>query len=365
MNLDDLNLDDEVLEFLKSQEDFSIDRVSQEGGNCDIFFGHHNIFGHRIALKIYYGNANSGGHNEPKILSRIDHPNVLRVRDARRIGKNYSYFMTDEIDGGDLEKCHQSGQLDLRDKLNIIHGVLNGISELHKDANSIVHRDIKPKNILIHNSSKIPLISDFGSVKHFDKSLGSVTGSSTTLVYKPAEVFISNKYTRQSDVYQIGVTLYQLLDGHFPGAYFDWLNDAQKKKFDQIGNFFEKDIFINKAIERLVVRNELIRTQTLPDYIDSDLIKIIRKATNLSLTTRYHTTAAFMRELYAVQKSLINWKDNSEFLYGTTPKNEQFRISQSKKGYLSEKLGAGNKWRKTGSHSSVRQNQIDLVRGSS
>jgi serine/threonine protein kinase len=364
MNLDDLNLDDEVLEFLKSQKDFSIDRVSQEGGNCDIFFGHHNIFGLRIALKIYYGNSNSGGHNEPKILSRIDHPNVLRVRDARRIGKNYSYFMTDEIDGGDLEKCHRSGQLDLRDKLNIVHGVLNGISELHKDAISIVHRDIKPKNILIHNSSKVPLISDFGSVKHFDKSLGSVTGSNTTLVYKPAEVFTANKYTRQSDVYQIGVTLFQILDGFFPGAYFDWLNDAQKKKFGQIDNFFEQDIFINKAIERLVVKNDLIRTLTLPDYIDPDIIKIVKKATNPSLTTRYHTTAAFMRDLYSVQKSLTNWKVDSEFLYGTTSKNEQFRISQSSKGFLTERLGAASKWRKTGSVSSVRKNQIEFIRRS-
>ncbi len=352
------------LNLLRTKKIFSIDRVSQEGGNCDIFFGYHKIFGLRIALKIYYGNANSGGHNEPKILSKIDHPNVLRVRDARRIGKNYSYFMTDEIDGGDLEKCHRSGQLDLRDKLNIIHGVLNGISELHKDANSIVHRDIKPKNVLIHNSTKVPLISDFGSVKHFDKLLGSVTGSNTTMVYKPAEVFTSNKYTRQSDVYQIGVTLFQILDGFFPGAYFDWLNDAQKKKFAQIENFFEQDIFINKAIERLVVRNDLIRTQTLPDYIDTDIIKIIKKSTNPSLATRYRTSCRFHEGLILGSEDLINWKVGSEYLYGETHKNEQFRISLSRKGFLTEKLGAVSKWRKTGNVSSVRKNQIDFVRRS-
>jgi serine/threonine protein kinase len=361
MNLQELSLDDEVLHFLENQKDFLIDRVSQEGGNCDIFFGHHHVLDRRIALKIYYGNANSGGHAEPRILSKIDHPNVLRIWDAKRIGKNYSYFMTDEIDGGDLEKCYQSKQLDLRDKLNIIHGVLKGLSELHKDSVSIVHRDIKPKNILVRAANKTPLISDFGSVKQLGKVTGSVTGSNTTLVYKPAEVFGSNKYTRQSDVYQVGVTLFQILDGFFPGAYFDWLNDAQKKKFKEINNFFEQDIFINKAIERLVVKNDLLQIHTLPDYIDQPIRKIIKKATNPSLGTRFHTAAAFMGDLYKIQKNLINWKEESDVLYAETPRNVRFRISHSRKGFYTEKQGVSGKWRKTGDFSAGRKPQIDEI----
>lgn len=361
MNLDDLNLDDEVTRFLENQKDFSIDRVSQEGGNGDIFFGFHNIFGMRIALKIYYGNETTGSHYEPRTLSKIDHPNILRVRDAKRIGRNHSYFMTDEIDGGDLGNFHESGVLDLRDSLNIIHGVLNGLSELHKDSISIVHRDIKPKNILIYNSTKLSLISDFGSVKHLDRNLGSVTGSNTTMIYKPKEVFLNNSYTKQSDIYQVGVTMFQLLGGRFPGAYFDWLNDGEQKKFTAIRNCFEQDTFINKVIEKRVTKNELLNFSSLPDYINSSLLKIAKKATHPSLAVRYENSAAFMGDLYRVQKRLINWKEETDFLYAENHKGSKYRVSLSNKGYITEKLGSGNRWRKTGESSPTRRTQIDSI----
>ncbi|MCD8529313.1 MAG: hypothetical protein LRY25_00260 [Flavobacterium sp.] len=84
MNISDLGLDPEVEKFLNEQSDFVIDRVSQEGGNCDIFFGEHKIFCKRIALKVYYGNPKDTSHNEPKILSKLDHPNILKVMDDKK-----------------------------------------------------------------------------------------------------------------------------------------------------------------------------------------------------------------------------------------------------------------------------------------
>jgi serine/threonine protein kinase len=345
MDLSELGLDEEVKIFLKSQTDFTIDRVSQEGGNCDIFFGYHKIFDRRIALKIYYGNDKSKSHYEPRILSKINHDNILKVRDAKRIGDYYSYFMTDEIDGGDLEKCFLKGELNLKDKLNIIHGVLNGLTELHKDSVSIVHRDLKPKNILVYNDTKQPLISDFGSVKQFDVNIGSVSGSKTTLVYTPKEVFFENRYTKQSDIYQVGVTMFQILGGYFPRSYYDWLNEKEKGKFNAVIGGYEQSVFIDKVIQKLVTKNNLLKLDSLPKYIDKRIIKIIQKATNPKLQVRYSNTGEFMNGLFKVQKRLINWYESDDVFFATKHSGDELRIVKRNKGYSIEKKGSGG-WRR-------------------
>jgi serine/threonine protein kinase len=352
MILSELGLDNEVKDFLTSQTDFIIDKVSQEGGNCDIFFGYHKIFDRRIALKIYYGN-DKNSHNEPRILSKIEHANILKVRDAKRIGDYYSYFMTDEISGGDLEKFFQNGKLNLAEKLNVIHGILHGLTELHKPDVSIVHRDLKPKNILIYEDTKQPLISDFGSIKQFGNNLGAVSGSKTTLVYTPKEVFENNWYTTQSDIYQVGVTMFQILGGFFPGAYYDWLNEKEQHKFLVIQGDYEQSVYIEKVIHKLVTKNNLLQLQTLPQFIHPKIIKIIQKATHPNLKIRYQNTGAFMSDLYSVQRKLTNWEEIDTVLVATKPKGIKYRIISSTKGHCIEKLGSS--WRRQGDFNENKQ----------
>jgi serine/threonine protein kinase len=359
MDLSELGLDDEVKDFLNTQKDFTIDRVSQEGGNCDIFFGYHKIFDTRIALKVYYGNDKSKSHYEPRILSKIDHDNILRVRDAKRIGDYYSYFMTDEIDGGDLEKCFLQGNLDLKDKLNIVHGVLNGLTELHTVKVSIVHRDLKPKNILVYEDSKQPLISDFGSIKQFDSELGYVAGSKTTLVYTPKEVFEENRYTKQSDIYQVGVSMFQILGGYFPGAYFDWLNEKEKNKYKAIIGGYEQSVFLEKVIHKLVTKNRLLNFDSLPKYVDKRIIKVIQRATNPKLHVRYSNTGEFMNDLFKVQKRLTNWVESDNVFYATKFNGNELRVVEGKKGFSIEKKGSG--WRRSGGFSDNIEELFALI----
>lgn len=362
MDLSALELDEEVKAFLRAQTDFTIDRVSQEGGNCDIFFGDHKIFGRRIALKVYYGTDESASHYEAQTLASLDHPNILRVRDAKRIGTFYSYFMTDEIDGGDLEKCFKAGELDLKQKLNIIHGTLNGLTELHKDSVSIVHRDLKPKNILVYRESKQPLIADFGSVRHFEVDLGYVIGSKTTLIYTPLEVFDGHKHSRQSDLYQVGVTLFQVLGGDFPDSYDEWLSEKEKSRRDAITDGFDRSVFIEKVIQRLVTQNKLLRIDSLPDYLDSGILKTVSRATHSSLQTRYQNTAAFMADLMKVQVQLTNWNESDDELYAVKPNGDNYRIVNASKGHCIEKKGMLG-WRRKGDFSHSRRELCQLVNG--
>jgi serine/threonine protein kinase len=359
MNFEDLSLDEEVIDFLDSQTDFDIDRISQEGGNCDIFFGHHKIFDRRIALKIYYGSTTDNTHYEPKILSKLDHPNILKVRDAKKISKLHNYFMTDEIDGGDLEKYYRAGKLDLKKTLNIIHGILLGLNELHKDEIQIVHRDLKPKNILIKEDTCEPLIADFGSVKHFNNT-GKIAGSRTTTLYMPPEVIRNEAYTTQSDIYQIGVSMYQILGGFFPDTYAEWLTEKEQKKLRAISGSYEQSVFVDKAIFSQILKNKLLRYDSLPPFINKGIINIIKKATHPNLKTRYSNVGAFMNDLYKIQKSLTNWFVLDGMYYAIKIKGVEFRITSNKDVFYIEKKG-GSGWRKTGKSSNEIQSLINEI----
>jgi len=356
MDISTLNLAPEVEAFINTQKDFIIDRISREGGNCDIFFGNHKILKRRIALKIYDAQEKSSSHNEPHILSTLDHTNILKVRDAKQISPYHSYFMTDEIDGGDLEKYFKAGKLDLKKALNIIHGILCGLNELHKEGIQIVHRDIKPKNILIRESDSHPLIADFGSIKQFD-STSTIGGSRTTTLYKPNEVIEGGNYTIQSDIYQVGVTMFQILGGDFPDRYIDWLSTSEKKKLAQITGSYDQSIFIDQAIYKKISKGELLNIDSLPPYIKKDIKKIIQKATHLNLKIRYSTASEFMSDLLKVQRTLTNWSYDGTSYYATTSKGEEFRINSSNKGFYTEKNGKSG-WRKTGDWSKEIQTQI-------
>ena len=349
MSFEDLDLDQEVIDFLESQTDFKIDRISQEGGNCDIFFGHHKIFDRRIALKIYYGSAKDSSHYEPRILSKLDHPNILKVRDAKKIANFHNYFMTDEIDGGDLEKYYKAGKLDLKKSLNIIHGILLGLNELHNDKIQIVHRDLKPKNILIKEDTCEPLIADFGSIKHFNNS-GKILGSRTTTLYMPPEVIKGDNYTIQSDIYQIGVSMYQILGGYFPDTYAEWLTEKEQKKLKAISGSYEQSVFIDKSIFLQILKNKLLRYESLPIYINKPIRDIIKKAVQPNLKNRYQNVGAFMNDLYKVQKSLTNWFEIDKILYAIKNNGTEFRIINLKEVFYIEKKGNSG-WRKTGKSS--------------
>lgn len=351
MSFEDLNLDQEVIDFLKSQTDFDIDRVSQEGGNCDIFFGHHRIFDRRIALKIYYGSATDSSHYEPKMLSKLDHPNILKVRDAKKIANFHNYFMTDEIDGGDLEKYYKAGKLDLKKSLNIIHGILLGLNELHSDKIQIVHRDLKPKNILIKEETFEPLIADFGSIKHFSGS-GKIRGSRTTNLYMPPEIIKGDSYTIQSDIYQVGVSMYQILGGFFPETYAEWLNEKELKKLHAVSGSYEQSNFIENSIFSQVLKNKLLRYDSLPIYINKAIINIIKKSTHPNLKIRYTNVSAFMNDLYKVQKSFTNWFLIDGELNAISSKGYEFRIIEIKGIFYTEKKGNSG-WRKTGKSANV------------
>lgn len=358
--LKDDNVDQIIRDFIRNQQDIIIDRYSDEGGNCEMYFGTRKIFNDRVALKFYYSSIKVESHDEPRILKSIEHPNVLRVWDAKVISSTYSYFLTPEISGGDLKKHIDTNIIDTSTALDIIVGILDGLTVLHNKPNYIVHRDLKPKNILLDSATKTPIISDFGSIKAFDKTIGSVKASKCTHIYRPKEAILEEKYTTQSDLYQVGLILFQLLGGRFPDIPIDWLNDKQKQKFNSILGNFEQWQFIEGVLDKLIISNRLIDLDSLPIFTNDMIKKVIKTAIHPNLSKRYKTTSEFINDIYKIQKKLINYWIENETIYAKTKKHI-YKCYQEKKSYTLESSKDGNIWRKDNSHAGTLESIIKKI----
>ena len=349
--INDSQVDEPIRKFVREQTDIEIDRYSNTGANADLYFGKRKVLGDRVALKFYYYNSSASSHQEPLLLKEVKHENILEIFDAKIIDNQYAYFLTPEISGGDLHKFIERNIISSKIAISITQGILKGLSELHNEPNNFVHRDLKPNNILIDKVNLKPCIADFGSIKKIPDSKSHVVASKNTLIYKPFEAIIDNIYTKQSDIYQIGIILFQLLNGHFPNAPADWLNEKQRKKLNNISGYFEQCEYIEECINRKIIGTTLLDNNSLPIYIDNSLKRIINIATNIDLSKRYRSCAEFLKALFDYSKNAKDWKIEDEIIFASDKAHNEFKIYKGKKEFVLEIKKKNGNWRKDNSHS--------------
>ncbi len=358
----DENVDQIIKDFIADQNDIVIDRYSDGGANGELYFGSRKLLEDRVALKFYYYNKSLSTHNEPLLLKSIEHQNILKIYDAKIIHDQYAYFLTPEISGGDLKNYMNNNIVSLHDTINITQGILNGLNELHKSPNNLLHRDLKPRNILIDKDTKIPFIADFGSVKYIADEDYSVVASKSTHIYRPYESVVSNIYNRQSDIYQVGLIFYQLLGGKFPEAPFDWLDTKQKAKFLKIdGGEFEKWKFIDNAIDQLIIKNKLLDYDSLPPYINKKIKTVIKTATNKDLSKRYSTVSEFIKDLYDIKKQNKNWWKVDSEINASKENKKYYRIGKDKNGKTLQVSSDQTKWTNRFQHDGTLKSIISII----
>ncbi|WP_372370482.1 protein kinase [Candidatus Uabimicrobium sp. HlEnr_7] len=153
---------------------------------------------------------------EIKIMQKLDHSNIIKIFDY---GKHKNpYFTMDLIEGKTLEAWLKSGDISLKDSVNILINVANGISYAH--SKDVIHRDLKPENIML-KSDKTPIVMDFGAA--FTEELdgtrltqpGMFLGTPAYMSPEQATGDI-NGVTTLSDIYSLGVILYEATTGQLP-----------------------------------------------------------------------------------------------------------------------------------------------------
>lgn len=345
VSIDSLSVDKSIIDFIKNEKDINIDKYSGKGSNGELFFGTHRILEKRVALKFYYIDSEGFAHREAQILANIRNPNILNVDDAKEVSKEYAYFLTPEIEGGDLDKYIKNREINIFQSIHIIKGVLNGLTALHAKPNLLVHRDLKPANILITRNGT-PIIADFGSIQVVPKNKTYVKASRHSFIYSPPEAIKSDKYYFQSDIYQVGILLYQLLGGYFPYLDIAWLSERNRKQYLRIKDDYLRTKYFNKIVGDKICNGTLLRLNTLPKYITRKLRSIIKKATNVDIRIRYKTTSAVMKDIHDYFATAVNWCSNKEDYIAIKQDHFKLRIvKKDKNNYMVRRKCKDNKWR--------------------
>jgi serine/threonine-protein kinase len=188
-----------------------------------VFLGRDEVLDRPVAIKVL--NPVHGGTNiadrferEGRTAARLSHPNIVPVYDAGEgefEGREVSYIVMEYVPGGDLKTLlDEKGPLPNTKLAQLGAEVSSGLAHAHD--RGVIHRDIKPHNILIDDYGRSKL-TDFGIARALDATQATQTGSYLgTALYSSPEQLRGEKVTPKSDVYSLGVTLYQAAIGEVP-----------------------------------------------------------------------------------------------------------------------------------------------------
>lgn len=226
------------------RDTYTVERYLGEGAFAEVYRVQHRFLG-RQAIKVFKTKGVSIEEieamlGEAILLSRIGHPNIIRVFDANTVdidGSTYGFFTMEYVPGGTLDRYWQSYQnriMPIEDAVAIIKQVCLGLAVAHAESPPIVHRDIKPQNILVgyDRSGMLVRVSDFGLAKRVNPMTLMVSAKGT-LSFKPPES-LKNHDSCSADIWAIGTTLYLLLTDRLPYPNLD------NRDVDDAGRFLKE-----------------------------------------------------------------------------------------------------------------------------
>jgi serine/threonine protein kinase len=261
--------------------------VSQigEGGMGLVYLAEHiHLSNRKVAIKALHKQMLSNEQvrlrfrNEAATLSQIEHENIVRIFDY--IESDEGYFLVMEfVDGLTLEDYikNVSGPLNNERSIHVMKMMLKGFGFAHKMG--IVHRDVKPSNIIVSNDLSVVKILDFGVAKLLSDS-SNMTKHGTqmgTVYYMSPEQVKGQHVDQRSDIYSLGVTLYQMVTG---------VNPYQ-------GYTTEYDVF------NLIVNQSLSDPREIYPGVTNQIVQIINRATQKNVENRYSFCEEMLNDIVA------------------------------------------------------------------
>lgn len=198
---------------------YKIMRELGHGGMAYVYLAVQESFGREVALKILSPQLTNDEQfskrflREARIVSQLNHPNIVTVYDAGRQGK-YHYMSMEYIPGKELKQLKDS--ISRKEALRIVKDIARALD--FAGSKGIVHRDVKPENIMVHQTDNRVILMDFGIAHGDDVTHGMTqTGKAIgTPHYMSPEQTKGLKVDHRSDIYSLGIVLYQLLAGRLP-----------------------------------------------------------------------------------------------------------------------------------------------------
>lgn len=262
-----------------------LDRLGDRRGD-DVFLAHHEIFDGKCVQKTVFihGLEDALASNEPAFLNRLDHPRIVRVREAQwdPEGENAITFVMPWFAGGSVDDALMEGyRFSIAQAVTIAVDALDALAYLRRQFNA-VHRDTKPGNVLLDKDRVHGYLSDFGSAATMDAN-GQAAAVLGTHLYRPPEARSVGRVGTDADVYGIGMTLLEMLNGRIAWETMDL-----------------------EQVDRRLHRGH----RAVPDswlefapHVPERLRRCVRKAIHRDPQQRYSSPEAFITALRKVRSS--------------------------------------------------------------
>jgi tetratricopeptide (TPR) repeat protein/tRNA A-37 threonylcarbamoyl transferase component Bud32 len=202
---------------------YRIKSVLGEGGMGVVYLAERTDLGGLVAIKILRDAWLSPARrdrfaNEQRTLAQLNHPAIARLYDADTLGDGTPWFVMEYVEGVPLTTYGVEHQLSVTDRLRLFRAVCEAVQYAHRHL--IIHRDLKPSNILVRPDGSVVLL-DFGISKQIDSLDGPANKTHTamrfmTLAYAAPEQMRGGQSGVYTDVYSLGVVLYEMLTERLP-----------------------------------------------------------------------------------------------------------------------------------------------------
>ena len=265
------------------------------GGMAIVFIAFQKSLKRQIAVKVLPKSlitAKSAElfQQEAEAVAILSHPNIIPVYEVGETD-DFLFITMQLVQGNTLAQYMQFAQknpipsrraLPLPATLRVMIQMLDALDYAHSQG--IVHRDIKPGNIMIEKHSRRPLVTDFGIVQVLNSDTGAAKAVHGTPLYMAPEQILGQGVDGRADIYAAGTMFYQMLAAELPLPEFKNKTDLLKHKILSRGNFFlKKPSEVNPAI-------------------DQEMDRIIGKATAFEPVQRYSTGRDFLGDLEQYQR---------------------------------------------------------------
>ncbi len=247
-----------IMKGQKINDRYQIIKTIGEGGMANVYLAYDTILDRNVAVKVLRGDlANDEKfvrrfQREALSASSLSHPNIVEVYDVGEDNGLY-YIVMEYIEGRHLKQLvKKRGNLTVREVVDIMLQLTDGMSAAHDSY--IIHRDIKPQNIMILENGLIK-ITDFGIAMALNATQLTQTNSVMGSVhYLPPEQACGKGATIQSDVYSMGILMYELLSGSVPFKGENAVEIALKHIKESIPNVKEANATIPESVANIVKR---------------------------------------------------------------------------------------------------------------
>lgn len=264
---------------------WSVEKLVARGGLATVYqaIRSDGAFHQQVALKVLRRGLDTEDligrfHTEREILSALKHTGIAKILDGGALEDGRPFLVLEFVDGLPITEYCKERNLDIRTRIQLVIDVARAIGHAHRQL--VVHRDIKPSNILVASNGKVSVL-DFGIAKLLDPmafpSVTPVTRTGVAMLtpaYASPEQHAAGPITTASDIYQLGLILYELLSGQMP--------------FSGKGN---------KGDITLPAPSQAIENGELKRRVQGDLDAIVHKAAHTDADQRYQSTNELIAEL--------------------------------------------------------------------